>query len=94
MKKKALITGVTGQDGAYLSRYLIQKGFKVIGTSRDSSQCNKENLKKWPEPNKQREKVPAEKHQENNWQQKQPENQPQRQAVSNMHVVIAQARLH
>ena len=44
--KIALIIGITGQDGAYLSRYLIQKGFKVIGTSRDSSQCNKENLKK------------------------------------------------
>lgn len=44
--KLALIIGATGQDGAYLSRYLIQKGFKVYGTSRDSSLCNKENLKK------------------------------------------------
>ena len=43
--KLALIIGATGQDGAYLSRYLIREGFKVIGTSRDASQCNRENLK-------------------------------------------------
>ena len=42
--KIALVIGVTGQDGAYLSRYLIRNGFKVIGTSRDASQCNRENL--------------------------------------------------
>ena len=34
MKKKALITGVTGQDGAYLSEFLLNKGYEVIGTSR------------------------------------------------------------
>jgi len=28
-KKKALITGVTGQDGAYLARLLLQKGYEV-----------------------------------------------------------------
>lgn len=44
-KKLALIIGATGQDGAYLSRYLIGEGFKVIGTSRDASQCSKANLK-------------------------------------------------
>ena len=40
----ALVVGANGQDGSYLSRYLIRKGYKVIGTSRDASQCNKENL--------------------------------------------------
>ena len=32
--KKALITGITGQDGAYLSKNLIEKGYKVYGTAR------------------------------------------------------------
>ena len=31
MSKKALITGVTGQDGAYLSKFLLEKGYKVYG---------------------------------------------------------------
>ena len=31
MAKSALITGVTGQDGAYLSRLLLEKGYKVHG---------------------------------------------------------------
>ncbi len=31
MTKSALITGVTGQDGAYLSRFLVDKGYKVFG---------------------------------------------------------------
>lgn len=34
--KTALITGITGQDGAYLARLLINKGYSVIGTSRDA----------------------------------------------------------
>lgn len=34
--KKALITGVTGQDGAYLSRVLLEKGYKVYGMTRNS----------------------------------------------------------
>ena len=42
--KIALVVGANGQDGAYLSRYLINNGYKVIGTSRDASLCNKENL--------------------------------------------------
>ena len=33
-KKTALITGVTGQDGAYLSKLLIDKEYKVYGTAR------------------------------------------------------------
>ncbi|MTI44456.1 GDPmannose 4,6-dehydratase [Roseibium hamelinense] len=37
MAKTALITGVTGQDGAYLSQLLLQKGYKVYGMVRRSS---------------------------------------------------------
>ena len=36
-KKTAIIFGITGQDGAYLSHFLLQKGYKVIGTTRDTS---------------------------------------------------------
>ena len=38
--KKALITGVTGQDGAYLSELLLKKGYKVYGTFRRTSTPN------------------------------------------------------
>jgi GDPmannose 4,6-dehydratase len=37
MAKTALIVGVTGQDGAYLSRLLLEKGYRVAGTQRRSS---------------------------------------------------------
>ncbi|MDE5809752.1 MAG: GDP-mannose 4,6-dehydratase [Muribaculaceae bacterium] len=37
MKKKALITGVTGQDGSYLSEFLLDKGYEVDGVIRRSS---------------------------------------------------------
>ena len=37
MSKTALITGVSGQDGAYLSRLLLKKGYKVIGGERRSA---------------------------------------------------------
>jgi GDPmannose 4,6-dehydratase len=40
MKKKALITGVTGQDGAYLADFLLQKGYEVHGVKRRSSLFN------------------------------------------------------
>jgi len=36
MNKRALILGVSGQDGAYLSRLLLGKGYEVVGTSRDA----------------------------------------------------------
>ncbi len=44
MSKTALITGVTGQDGAYLSEFLIKKGYKVHGIKRRSSQFNTERI--------------------------------------------------
>jgi len=37
MSKKALITGVTGQDGSYLAELLLKKGYKVSGTVRKTS---------------------------------------------------------
>ena len=40
MTKKALITGVTGQDGAYLSEFLLKKGYEVHGLKRRSSSFN------------------------------------------------------
>jgi GDPmannose 4,6-dehydratase len=40
MKKKALITGVTGQDGAYLSELLLNKGYEVHGIKRRTSLFN------------------------------------------------------
>ena len=40
MSKKALITGVTGQDGAYLSHLLLEKGYEVHGVKRRSSSFN------------------------------------------------------
>ena len=40
MPKTALITGITGQDGAYLSEYLIKKGYVVHGIKRRSSMFN------------------------------------------------------
>src|SRR5665213_1076711 len=38
--KKALITGVTGQDGSYLAELLLEKGYEVWGTLRRSSSIN------------------------------------------------------
>ena len=39
-KKKALITGVTGQDGSYLAEFLLKKGYVVHGIKRRSSSFN------------------------------------------------------
>src|ERR1700748_965112 len=36
MTRRALITGITGQDGAYLARFLLQNGYEVAGGSRPS----------------------------------------------------------
>lgn len=38
--KKAVVTGVTGQDGAYLAELLLQKGYKVYGTYRRTASVN------------------------------------------------------
>ncbi len=40
MHKKALITGVTGQDGSYLAEFLLEKGYEVHGIKRRSSSFN------------------------------------------------------
>lgn len=40
MSKTAIITGVSGQDGAYLTKLLLEKGYKVIGTFRRTSSVN------------------------------------------------------
>lgn len=45
MRKKALITGITGQDGSYLAELLLEKGYEVHGLKRRSSSCNLGNLK-------------------------------------------------
>ena len=42
--KKALITGVTGQDGSYLAEFLLSKGYEVHGLKRRSSQLNTQRI--------------------------------------------------
>lgn len=42
--KTALICGVSGQDGAYLAKLLLEKGYTVYGTSRDAQVCSFRNL--------------------------------------------------
>ncbi len=44
MDKRALITGITGQDGSYLAEFLLEKGYKVFGLVRRSSTINFERL--------------------------------------------------
>ncbi len=44
MSKTALITGITGQDGAYLAEYLLKKNYKVHGIKRRSSLFNTERV--------------------------------------------------
>jgi GDPmannose 4,6-dehydratase len=44
MAKRALITGITGQDGSYLAEFLLSKGYKVFGLVRRSSTVNFERL--------------------------------------------------
>lgn len=43
--KKALITGITGQDGSYLAEFLLKKGYEVYGLNRRSSTQNFERIK-------------------------------------------------
>ena len=42
--KKALITGITGQDGSYLAEFLVEKGYEVHGMVRRSSSFNRGNI--------------------------------------------------
>ena len=42
--KKALITGITGQDGSYLAELLLQKGYEVHGIKRRASQFNTQRI--------------------------------------------------
>jgi len=42
---KALITGITGQDGSYLAEFLLEKGYQVIGMVRRTSTLNFERIK-------------------------------------------------
>lgn len=44
MIKRALITGITGQDGSYLAEFLLAKGYKVFGLTRQSKLINFERL--------------------------------------------------
>jgi len=44
MLKKALITGITGQDGSYLAEFLLEKGYEVHGIKRRSSSYNTERI--------------------------------------------------
>jgi len=44
MRKRALITGITGQDGSYLAEFLLSEGYEVIGMVRRSSTVNFERI--------------------------------------------------
>ncbi|MBA2625422.1 MAG: GDP-mannose 4,6-dehydratase, partial [Acidimicrobiia bacterium] len=44
MARRALITGITGQDGSYLAELLLDKGYEVIGMVRRSSTVNFERI--------------------------------------------------
>ncbi|MDO9125284.1 MAG: GDP-mannose 4,6-dehydratase, partial [Parvibaculum sp.] len=44
MNKKALITGITGQDGSYLAEFLLEKGYEVHGIKRRASLFNTQRI--------------------------------------------------
>jgi len=44
MTKRALITGITGQDGAYLAEFLLGKGYEVHGIKRRASSINTQRI--------------------------------------------------
>ena len=44
MQRKALITGITGQDGSYLAEFLLEKNYRVCGLVRRSSTINFERI--------------------------------------------------
>ena len=45
MNNCALVTGVTGQDGSYLSEFLLEKDYEVHGLVRRTSSINRQRLK-------------------------------------------------
>jgi hypothetical protein len=47
LRRVALIAGITGQDGAYLARLLLNKGYVVHGTSRDAALARRDGLWAW-----------------------------------------------
>lgn len=55
-KKRALITGITGQDGSYLAEFLLQKGYEVHGLVRRASTFNRQNIFHIFETDEKREK--------------------------------------
>src|SRR5580704_14377664 len=52
MKKRALIFGISGQDGSYLAKLLLGKGYEVHGTSRDHELTYFRNLERFGLENK------------------------------------------
>lgn len=46
MNRKALISGISGQDGAYLAKLLLEKGYQVFGTARDAQMATFHNLER------------------------------------------------
>jgi len=44
MKKKALVSGITGQDGSYLAEMLLEQGYDVVGMVRRTSTINFERI--------------------------------------------------
>ena len=57
--KKALISGITGQDGSFLAEFLLQKGYEVHGILRRSSSFNTGRIEhlyfdEWPRDMKQK----------------------------------------
>ncbi len=62
VKKTALITGITGQDGAYLAEFLLEKGYHVHGVKRRSSSINTERIDHIYEDLNQNEKANFELH--------------------------------
>jgi GDPmannose 4,6-dehydratase len=46
-KKRALITGITGQDGSYLAEYLLAKGYEVLGMVRRTSTINFDRIRQF-----------------------------------------------
>ena len=60
MKKVALISGITGQDGSFLAEFLIEKGYEVHGILRRSSSFNTCLLYTSPSPrDRQKSRMPS-----------------------------------